>query len=177
VASLLGSALLAAFVAVALGSLLGRLGLGWALIRSLLDILTQFRASLGFWLLGVVSAREGWLAPALAIGCSAGAMQAVPIARWICRGRKHGELSTARAVALGQSSARLVAASTRARGAALGAVVSTVVHVAILTAAWPGLAPEASPLSNPGILPSLALLPLLLFIEPISRRLLSRVTA
>lgn len=174
-ATLIGSALLAVFLAFSLGALLGRLGLSFGLARASLDILTQFRAGLGFWLVAALCLRNDWASPVVAIGGAAGLIQAVPIARWICLGSDRGELSAARAVALGQSTARHAATTTSREGAAFGAAVFAIVHVVIVTAGLAQLSPGQAPLAGAPIAPSLLLLPLLLVAEPILRKLTARL--
>jgi|GEM_PF-4119222 len=174
-ATLVGSSLLAVLLAFSLGSLLGRLGLSFGLARALLDILTQFRATLGFWLLAALCLQNGWVSPIIALGGAAGLIQAIPIARWVCLRSDSGELNAARAVALGQSTARHAAATTSRQGAAFAAALFAIVQVVIVAAGLRELAPAHAPLAEISIIPSLTLLPLLLIAEPLLRKLMARL--
>jgi hypothetical protein len=151
IAELLFGGVIAVGAALFLGLVLGRAATELYALRLALEILSQFRAGLGFWLLPVAVANRPWLPPPVLIGVSAGLIQGVFIARWLSDAAPLSEAQHTRRVGLRQLGAALFGRETRLRGVALSAAALALLHVLSVTYArrlFLGPSPGAQPVSN-----------------------------
>ncbi len=137
----LKSLLLAVSLAALLGPLLGRLATQWFSGRGLSNLLTELRGALLPFVGVLLLVQETTFPPWVAIGLVVGVSQAIAVGRWMAR--RSGEWAPALlgGIALGRSYAALLSARAQARGAVVGTLGTTVVHLILLEAILAALFP------------------------------------
>jgi hypothetical protein len=124
--------MIALTIAMALGSLLGRISHERVAGRGVSNLLTEGRGAFLPYLIAVPLMETTRWAPWIIIGLVTGFSQAIAVSRWAARREGQWSRTLLGGVALGRSLAALVSARARARGAVIGTLALTLIHVIAL---------------------------------------------
>lgn len=121
----LASTLLALFVAVVLGLLLGRAATQWFSGRGLSNLLVEMRGAFLPFLAAPLLSEHTGLSTWVVVGIVVGLMQGVAVARWVARRNDDWAPGLRGEIALGRSRAALASALGTKRGAVTATLATT----------------------------------------------------